>query len=224
MTDLIAVVAAYLLGSIPFSLLIARRRGVDLRTAGSGNVGATNVFRTAGVGPGIGALALDVAKGSAAVLIAARVGTGLSVPVAAAVAAIVGHVAPVWLRFRGGKGVATAAGAFAVLTPMAVGIAVATFLMRRGRTTISETEALFTLTVKMGLGHDVNTLMGPTFSTYLRDLRLLSLSTAAKGTALEVSYDCRLIKDGTADDLVSTLNKLEGVQDVEFERKAADGD
>ena len=103
-------------------------------------------------------------------------------------------------------------------------IAVATFLMRRGRTTISETEALFTLTVKMGLGHDVNTLMGPTFSTYLRDLRLLSLSTAAKGTALEVSYDCRLIKDGTADDLVSTLNKLEGVQDVEFERKAADGD
>jgi glycerol-3-phosphate acyltransferase PlsY len=136
MTDLIAVVAAYLLGSIPFSLLIARRRGVDLRTAGSGNVGATNVFRTAGVGPGIGALALDVAKGSAAVLIAARVGTGLSVPVAAAVAAIVGHVAPVWLRFRGGKGVATAAGAFAVLTPMAVGIAVATFLVTLASTRI----------------------------------------------------------------------------------------
>ena len=136
MTDLIAVVAAYLLGSIPFSLLIARRRGVDLRTAGSGNVGATNVFRTAGVGPGIAALALDVAKGSAAVLIAARVGTGLSVPVAAAVAAIVGHVAPVWLRFRGGKGVATAAGAFAVLTPMAVGIAVATFLVTLASTRI----------------------------------------------------------------------------------------
>jgi glycerol-3-phosphate acyltransferase PlsY len=136
MTDLIAVVAAYFLGSIPFSLLIARRRGVDLRTAGSGNVGATNVFRTAGVGPGIGALALDVAKGSAAVLIAARVGTGLAVPVAAAVAAIVGHVAPVWLRFRGGKGVATAAGAFAVLTPMAVGIAVATFLVTLASTRI----------------------------------------------------------------------------------------
>jgi len=136
MTDLIAVVAAYLLGSIPFSLLIARRRGVDLRTAGSGNVGATNVFRTAGVGPGIAALALDVAKGSAAVLIAARVGTGLAVPVAAAVAAIVGHVAPVWLRFRGGKGVATAAGAFAVLTPMAVGIAVATFLVTLASTRI----------------------------------------------------------------------------------------
>jgi glycerol-3-phosphate acyltransferase PlsY len=136
MTDLIAVVAAYFLGSIPFSLLIARRRGVDLRTAGSGNVGATNVFRTAGVGPGIAALALDVAKGSAAVLIAARVGTGLAVPVAAAVAAIVGHVAPVWLRFRGGKGVATAAGAFAVLTPMAVGIAVATFLVTLASTRI----------------------------------------------------------------------------------------
>lgn len=129
MTDLIAVLAAYLLGSIPFSLLIARRRGVDLRTSGSGNVGATNVFRTAGVGPGVAALVLDVAKGSAAVLIAERVSTGPAIPVAAAVAAIVGHVAPVWLRFRGGKGVATAAGAFAVLAPMAVGIAVATFLV-----------------------------------------------------------------------------------------------
>jgi glycerol-3-phosphate acyltransferase PlsY len=129
MTDLIAVVAAYLLGSIPFSLLVARRRGVDLRTAGSGNVGATNVFRTVGVGPGIGALVLDVAKGAAAVLLAERLSTGSAVSVAAAIAAIVGHVAPVWLRFRGGKGVATAAGAFAMLAPIAVGIAVATFLV-----------------------------------------------------------------------------------------------
>jgi glycerol-3-phosphate acyltransferase PlsY len=182
MTDLIAVVAAYFLGSIPFSLLIARRRGVDLRTAGSGNVGATNVFRTAGVGPGIGALVLDVAKGSAAVLIADRLGTGVAVPVAAAVAAIVGHVAPVWLRFRGGKGVATAAGAFAVLTPMAVGIAVATFLVTLASTRI------------VSLGSMISAIVFAVAVFVTRADPRISLAAAVTALIIVVSHRANLLR------------------------------
>jgi glycerol-3-phosphate acyltransferase PlsY len=127
MNGLIAIVAAYLLGSIPFALLLSQRHGVDLRETGSGNVGATNVLRTVGVRMAIGAMLLDAAKGTAAVLIAQRIASSVSLPVAAAVAAVIGHVYPVWLRFRGGKGVATAAGAFGVLTPLGLGAAILVF-------------------------------------------------------------------------------------------------
>jgi glycerol-3-phosphate acyltransferase PlsY len=127
MTALLAITAAYLLGSIPFALLLSQRRGVDLREAGSGNVGATNVLRTVGVRMAIGAVLLDAAKGTAAVLIAQRIASSVWLPVAAAVAAVVGHVYPVWLRFRGGKGVATAAGAFGLLTPAGLGAAIVVF-------------------------------------------------------------------------------------------------
>jgi len=105
----IAIVAAYLLGSIPFAQLLSQRHGIDLRETGSGNVGATNVARTVGIRLAIGAAVLDAAKGTVAVLLAQRFASGLALPVAAAVAAVIGHVYPVWLRFRGGKGVATAA-------------------------------------------------------------------------------------------------------------------
>jgi len=98
----------YLLGSIPFGFLVARAvRGVDVRAAGSGNTGATNVARLVGVGPGLLVLALDAGKGALAVVLA-REFAPLSprVQALAGLAAVAGHVAPVWLGFRGGKGVA----------------------------------------------------------------------------------------------------------------------
>jgi glycerol-3-phosphate acyltransferase PlsY len=125
----VAVAAAYLIGSIPFALLVARRRGVDLRRAGSGNVGSTNVLRTAGVEAAIAALLLDVGKGALAVLVARRMTMDQAVATVAGLAAVTGHMHPVWLRFRGGKGVATGAGAFALLAPISVGIAVAAFVV-----------------------------------------------------------------------------------------------
>lgn len=129
MTDLLAVVAAYLMGSIPFAQLLSKRRGVDLRRVGSGNVGATNVLRTLGVKPAVLAMTLDAVKGTVAVLVAQRLTNGAAAPVVAGLASMIGHVYPVWLRFRGGKGVATAAGAFAVLTPVAAAVAVGVFLL-----------------------------------------------------------------------------------------------
>jgi glycerol-3-phosphate acyltransferase PlsY len=120
---------AYLLGSIPFGYLIVRRqKGIDVRSTGSGSIGATNVMRTLGLIGFIATFLLDFAKGAAAVLLAAR-WTG-NTPVwigAAAFAAVFGHCFPVWLKFGGGKGVATAAGVFFVLAPVQVGIAVAIF-------------------------------------------------------------------------------------------------
>lgn len=117
---MLVVLAAYLIGSIPFALILARRwGGADLRRAGSGNLGAANVFRTSGATPGILVALLDAAKGAASVLLAQRWSVGAEWPAAAGVAAMLGHVFPVWVGFRGGKGVATAAGAFSVLAPAA---------------------------------------------------------------------------------------------------------
>ena len=120
---------AYLIGSIPFSFLVARAFGVhDVRRVGSGNVGATNVLRSAGKAAGALALALDVGKGAAASALAGRLAPGdAALPAAAAVAAVVGHMFPVWLRFQGGKGVATGLGAFAPLAPTAALGAIAAF-------------------------------------------------------------------------------------------------
>jgi glycerol-3-phosphate acyltransferase PlsY len=128
--DAIAVVAfGYLVGSIPFAFLLARRRGVDLRHAGSGNVGAANVLRTSGVPNAVFTLCLDAAKGAVAVLVAQRISVEPATPVASGLASIIGHIYPVWLGFRGGKGVATAGGVFLVLTPLAVAIAAAMFVL-----------------------------------------------------------------------------------------------
>lgn len=129
MEETFAVLAAYLVGSVPFAFLMARRRGIDLRTVGSGNVGATNVLRTAGVASAVVAMALDAVKGALAVIVAQRLASGPATPVIAGLASIIGHLYPVWLGFRGGKGVATAAGVFAVLTPVAVGIASVVFVV-----------------------------------------------------------------------------------------------
>lgn len=121
------ILLAYLLGSIPFALIVARRSGADLRRVGSGNIGAANVMRASGLRIGLAVAALDMAKGAAGVWLADRFSSGATAPALAGLAAIVGHVYPVWLRFRGGKGVATACGVFAVLTPGALPVALLVF-------------------------------------------------------------------------------------------------
>jgi glycerol-3-phosphate acyltransferase PlsY len=127
---------AYLLGSIPFGLILVRVfTGEDVRLTGSGNIGATNVARSGGAKLGVATLILDGIKGYLAVLIAlliAHRNSDLDPRLAAAIAAlaaIMGHVFPVWLRLRGGKGVATAVGAFLGMAPRAVLIVLAIFLV-----------------------------------------------------------------------------------------------
>jgi len=133
---LITVVVSYLLGSIPFGYLLVRAfRGQDVRQTGSGNIGATNVSRTSPL-LGVMTLLLDGLKGWAAVMITRIFFPGeLFLMGAAATVAIVGHMFPIWLGFRGGKGVATGLGAFALLVPktilMMVGIFIAIFLIFR---------------------------------------------------------------------------------------------
>jgi acyl phosphate:glycerol-3-phosphate acyltransferase len=125
--------AAYLLGSLPTGYLVGRLRGVDIRTVGSRNVGATNVFRVLGTRLGVAVMAVDIAKGIAAVILARAV-LDDPWPLVAAGAAIVGHVYPVWLRFHGGKGVAVAAGALIGLVPLAVAVLFPVWLLLVGTT------------------------------------------------------------------------------------------
>lgn len=122
MRPLLVVIIAYLLGSIPFGYLIVRKKlGDDIRQSGSGGTGATNVSRRAGKTAGVITLVLDALKGSLAVLIAKGLFPNVEwVIAAAAIAVIVGHMFPVWLGFRGGKGVATGVGVFSILAPIAV--------------------------------------------------------------------------------------------------------
>jgi glycerol-3-phosphate acyltransferase PlsY len=144
MLALAAVVfGGYLLGSIPFGYLAGRIAGVDIRYCGSGNVGATNVLRTLGKGYGYPVFAADFLKGFAAVklstLIAARIQpewiSSEAFEIAAAISSVLGHSFPVWLQFKGGKGVATSAGALFGLAPIVALIGVAvwilTFLLTR---------------------------------------------------------------------------------------------
>jgi glycerol-3-phosphate acyltransferase PlsY len=124
------VLGGYLVGSISFGLLLARRRGIDLRAEGSGNIGATNVGRVLGKRDGRIVLALDAAKGLVPAL-AARLALMETSPWvgAAAVAATVGHIVPVFHGFRGGKGAATAVGGLVALSPFAGAAAFATYLV-----------------------------------------------------------------------------------------------
>lgn len=126
----VVLVAGYLLGSIPFAYLLAlRHRGIDLRLAGSGNVGAANLLRTTTKKIGVSAMALDVGKGIASVLLAQRLDPGPTSPAVASIAAVLGHIYPVWLGFRGGKGVATTCGVFWILAPQATAVATVVFLV-----------------------------------------------------------------------------------------------
>jgi acyl phosphate:glycerol-3-phosphate acyltransferase len=123
--------AAYLCGSIPFGLLIARiASGKDVRAVGSGNIGATNVARAAGRPAAIATLVLDALKGLVPVLLAARApGAPPMLASACAFGAVLGHCHPVWLRFRGGKGVATGLGVSLALAPWAAAAGAATWLL-----------------------------------------------------------------------------------------------
>jgi glycerol-3-phosphate acyltransferase PlsY len=127
-------IIAYLLGSIPFGYLIVRaRQGTDVRETGSGGTGATNVLRRAGKAAGALTLVLDALKGAGAVWLTRRV-AGFDQPAgwllaAAAIAVIIGHIFPVWLGFRGGKGVATGVGVFLSLAPIPLALAAVVFLL-----------------------------------------------------------------------------------------------
>ncbi|HWG19528.1 MAG TPA: glycerol-3-phosphate 1-O-acyltransferase PlsY [Terracidiphilus sp.] len=129
------IVFAYLLGSIPVGYLLVRVfRKQDIRTVGSGNIGATNVLRSGGKGLGAATFVLDVVKGSGAVLLGAYLAAPLlpqmaqrNVEALAAICAVLGHMFPVWLRFRGGKGVATGFGVFLVASPLAALAAITVF-------------------------------------------------------------------------------------------------
>lgn len=126
---IVALAAAYAIGSIPFAVIAGRLAGADVRLQGSRNPGATNVLRTLGPGAGAAVAALDIAKGAVSVLVAQRITSSEPVAAAAGAAAVVGHVFPLWLRFRGGRGVATGFGAFAVLAPAAAMLALTVFLV-----------------------------------------------------------------------------------------------
>lgn len=133
MLPVLVVIVAYLLGSIPFGYLIVRaREGADVRETGSGGTGATNVTRRAGKIAGVLTLVCDALKGLGAVLLARWLATpdfGINWTVAAAaIAVMLGHIFPVWLGFRGGKGVATGVGVFLALSPMAIACSLALFV------------------------------------------------------------------------------------------------
>lgn len=206
MRPALAILISYLLGSIPFGYLIVRiTQGADIRETGSGGTGATNVSRRAGEFAGVVTLLLDAAKGAAAVLIAKRV-LGLSLDLgsqtivwtvdqsaaaapadlywwiaAAGVGAIVGHMFPVWLGFRGGKGVATGVGVFLVLAPVAVCFAAVIFLLIVWRTRY------------VSLGSIVATATIPLF-IWLQDIfirpvePLIPLMTAAAAGAILIIF------------------------------------
>ena len=123
------VSAAYLLGSIPNGLLIARLKGIDLQKVGSGNIGATNVFRCVGKCWGIAAFVLDAVKGFVPAFVFPRLMEAAPpwMGLACGLAAVAGHNWPVWLKFKGGKGVSTSAGMLLGIAPAAVGIGFAVF-------------------------------------------------------------------------------------------------
>jgi glycerol-3-phosphate acyltransferase PlsY len=131
----IIAAVAYLLGSIPFGYLLVRTfRHQDIRSVGSGNIGATNVLRIGAYGLGAATLALDVIKGCTAVWLGALIAAALApnmdfqnAEALAALCAVLGHMFPVWLRFRGGKGVATGFGVFVVISPWAALAAIGVF-------------------------------------------------------------------------------------------------
>jgi glycerol-3-phosphate acyltransferase PlsY len=126
---IVGFVIAYLIGSVPFGLLLTRLAGAgDVRRIGSGNIGATNVLRTGRKGLALATLALDALKGALPVWLAYRY-LGPDMAVVVGLGAVLGHCFPVWLRFQGGKGVATAAGVVLALTPIVAAIAIGVFVL-----------------------------------------------------------------------------------------------
>jgi acyl phosphate:glycerol-3-phosphate acyltransferase len=153
---LLSIPLAYLLGSIPFGYLLVKIfRKQDIRATGSGNIGATNVVRSGAKGLGIATLLLDCGKAFLAVKIAQHIAPdNYDLAVLAAIAAILGHVFPIWLGFRGGKGVASALGVFLALSPAAAGCTFAIFVV------------LFLLTRYVSLASIIGSALFPLFGLY----------------------------------------------------------
>jgi glycerol-3-phosphate acyltransferase PlsY len=130
MTVVLLIIIAYLLGAVPFGLLVARAKGIDIRSEGSGNIGATNVFRVVGKGWGIFTFTLDVLKGFIPAFFFQKfAGLDPAYSVLFGVAAIMGHTFPIYLKFKGGKGVATSAGVLIGVAPLAVGVGFSCWLV-----------------------------------------------------------------------------------------------
>ena len=163
MEDLALVLLAYLIGSVPTGVIVGRLAGTDVRAGGSGNIGATNVARTAGHTAGVVTLAGDVGKGAAAVLLGRALGGGIDMAEAAAVAVVVGHVFSVFLRFTGGKGVATGFGVGLALFPQAMILPLGVFGVVAAATRLvslaSLAGALSTPVAMAVLGADRSTVM-----------------------------------------------------------------
>ena len=134
--NLIPVFIAYFVGAIPFGVLVARLRGVELRDHGSGNIGATNAARVLGLGAGAVVLVLDALKGAVMVIIAIRMTGDPELVALTGFAAIVGHCFSPFLGFTGGKGVATTLGVYVTLAPQLALIGIAVFLLIAGRTKV----------------------------------------------------------------------------------------
>jgi glycerol-3-phosphate acyltransferase PlsY len=178
---LIVAVVSYLLGSIPFGYLLVRIfRGEDIRQTGSGNIGATNVARSGAKGLGIATLALDAIKGALAVFLALELAnrakicgieefcsSALRLMATASLAAVLGHVFPVWLRFKGGKGVATALGVFCVLFPKAILVALAIFIL------------VVAVTRYVSLGSILGAIAFPVVAYFMQNTDWLSLLLAS---------------------------------------------
>jgi acyl phosphate:glycerol-3-phosphate acyltransferase len=181
---LIVAVVAYLLGSIPFGYLLVRIfRGEDIRQTGSGNIGATNVARSGAKGLGIATLVLDALNGALAVWLAILVAgskynlcgdfvehpcaPALRLMALASLGAVLGHVFPVWLRFKGGKGVATALGVFCVLFPKAILLALAIFIL------------VVAITRYVSLGSILGAIAFPVAAYFMQNADWLSLLLAS---------------------------------------------
>jgi acyl phosphate:glycerol-3-phosphate acyltransferase len=183
---LIVAAVAYLLGSIPFGYLLVRVfRGEDIRQTGSGNIGATNVVRSGAKGLGIATLVLDAVKGAVAVLFAGYVASiessshpGLvrgQLMATAALFAVLGHVFPVWLKFKGGKGVATALGVFCVLFPKAILLALIFFVL------------IVAVTRYVSLGSTIGAIAFPVAAYFLQKPDWLSLLLASSVSLIVIA-------------------------------------
>jgi glycerol-3-phosphate acyltransferase PlsY len=177
---ILTAVGAYLLGSIPTGFLVGKARGIDIRAAGSGNIGATNAFRTLGMVAGVVVMLVDALKGWLAVCIAQRLlapdsppGTAELGPIIAAVAAVLGHNYTCWLRFKGGKGIATSAGVLAALVPgpllIILSVWIAVFALSR-YVSLASMSASFTLP----------------FATWLRGYPLILILVTAAMAAMAI--------------------------------------
>jgi acyl phosphate:glycerol-3-phosphate acyltransferase len=127
--EILLILFGYLMGSVPVGFIVGARSGIDVREVGSGNVGATNVARVVGKRQGILTLIADTAKGFLPVILAMQLGASLAATVLVGTAAFLGHLYPIFLKFKGGKGVATALGVFLAVAPMATLVLVALFVV-----------------------------------------------------------------------------------------------